>query len=197
MYKNRIFFVSRFHCLVCQETIKKRTMEKVDDDDDEELAVDNEAIISKNEKKYYKQTLSEETAERNRQKDEEISSLIENLFTYAVIPSQIIQPNADHFTGKLHPFQLEGLTWMLAREKFSIPTPVDDYGKYDRLSFWKRLDPPNYSDNNTGVIISQKPVLDVPPTEPVKLLPGDVLGGILADEMGLGKTIQMLSLICK
>jgi SWI/SNF-related matrix-associated actin-dependent regulator of chromatin subfamily A3 len=91
-------------------------------------------------------------------------------------------PRADQPAGlltKLHPFQLQGLQWMLDKESPQLPA----VGSKGAVQFWKR----NEQDSNlfthiaTNFTSSQAPHL--------------ASGGILADDMGLGKTLQVISLI--
>lgn len=78
----------------------------------------------------------------------------------------------------LHPFQLQGLQWMLDRESPQLPTQ----GTRDVVQLWRRHPTmPNAFTNLATNFSVTKPVL--------------ASGGILADDMGLGKTIQTISLI--
>ncbi|OCK82728.1 hypothetical protein K432DRAFT_292616 [Lepidopterella palustris CBS 459.81] len=80
----------------------------------------------------------------------------------------------------LHPFQLQGLQWMLDKENPKLPPA----GSKDAVQLWTRH--PSEANTFTNLatnysVKNQDPEL--------------ASGGILADDMGLGKTIQVISLI--
>ncbi|KAF2134281.1 hypothetical protein P153DRAFT_307360 [Dothidotthia symphoricarpi CBS 119687] len=86
------------------------------------------------------------------------------------------QPEA--LETKLHPFQLQGLQWMLDKESPQLPAQ----GSKDIVQLWQRHPRmPNAFTNLATNYSITNPVL--------------ASGGILADDMGLGKTIQVISLI--
>jgi len=79
---------------------------------------------------------------------------------------------------KLHPFQLQGLQWMLDKEDPQLPAQ----GSKDIVQLWQRHPTMRNAFTNLATCFSiTNPEL--------------ASGGILADDMGLGKTIQMISLI--
>jgi SWI/SNF-related matrix-associated actin-dependent regulator of chromatin subfamily A3 len=86
------------------------------------------------------------------------------------------QPSA--MLTELHPFQLQGLQWMLDKESPQLPAP----GSKDVVQLWQRHPRiPNAFTNLATSFSVTNPAL--------------ASGGILADDMGLGKTIQTISLI--
>jgi SWI/SNF-related matrix-associated actin-dependent regulator of chromatin subfamily A3 len=86
------------------------------------------------------------------------------------------QPSA--LLTALHPFQLQGLQWMLDKESPQLPAP----GTKDIVQLWQRHPRmPNAFTNLATNFSVRDPAL--------------ASGGILADDMGLGKTIQTISLI--
>ncbi|KAF1945397.1 hypothetical protein EJ02DRAFT_369849 [Clathrospora elynae] len=89
---------------------------------------------------------------------------------------QASQPAA--LLTKLHPFQLQGLQWMLDKESPQLPAQ----GTKDVVQLWHRHNRlPNAFTNLATSFSVRNPTL--------------ASGGILADDMGLGKTIQTISLI--
>jgi SWI/SNF-related matrix-associated actin-dependent regulator of chromatin subfamily A3 len=79
---------------------------------------------------------------------------------------------------ELHPFQLQGLHWMLEKESPQLPAQ----GTKDVVQLWQRHPRmPNAFTNLATNFSVTNPEL--------------ASGGILADDMGLGKTIQTISLI--
>jgi SWI/SNF-related matrix-associated actin-dependent regulator of chromatin subfamily A3 len=86
------------------------------------------------------------------------------------------QPNA--LVTELHPFQLQGLQWMLDKESPQLPPS----GSNDVVQLWQRHPRMPNAFINLATNFTQKD----PPL---------ASGGILADDMGLGKTIQVISLI--
>ena len=79
---------------------------------------------------------------------------------------------------ELHPFQLQGLQWMLDKESPQLPSQ----GTKDVVQLWQRHSKlPNAFTNLATNFSVTIPVL--------------ASGGILCDDMGLGKTIQTISLI--
>ncbi|KAJ4361537.1 hypothetical protein N0V95_001789 [Ascochyta clinopodiicola] len=86
------------------------------------------------------------------------------------------QPEA--MQTEMHPFQLQGLQWMLDKESPQLPAQ----GTKDVVQLWQRHSriPNAYTNLATNYSVTN-PVL--------------ASGGILADDMGLGKTIQVISLI--
>ncbi|KAJ4316020.1 hypothetical protein N0V94_005647 [Neodidymelliopsis sp. IMI 364377] len=79
---------------------------------------------------------------------------------------------------EMHPFQLQGLQWMLDKESPQLPAQ----GTKDIVQLWQRHSHmPNAFTNLATNYSVTNPVL--------------ASGGILADDMGLGKTIQVISLI--
>jgi SWI/SNF-related matrix-associated actin-dependent regulator of chromatin subfamily A3 len=86
------------------------------------------------------------------------------------------QPEA--LEAELHPFQLQGLQWMLDKESPQLPAQ----GTKDVVQLWQRHPRmPNAFTNSATNFSVTNPTL--------------ASGGILADDMGLGKTIQVISLI--
>ncbi|KAF3005902.1 hypothetical protein E8E13_009536 [Curvularia kusanoi] len=86
------------------------------------------------------------------------------------------QPEA--LLTELHPFQLQGLQWMLDKESPQLPAK----GTKDVVQLWQRHSSmPNAFTNLATNYSVTNPTL--------------ASGGILADDMGLGKTIQVISLI--
>jgi SWI/SNF-related matrix-associated actin-dependent regulator of chromatin subfamily A3 len=86
------------------------------------------------------------------------------------------QPSA--LLTALHPFQLQGLQWMLDKESPQLPAQ----GTKDIVQLWQRHPRmPNAFTHLATSFSVRDPVL--------------ASGGILADDMGLGKTIQTISLI--
>jgi SWI/SNF-related matrix-associated actin-dependent regulator of chromatin subfamily A3 len=86
------------------------------------------------------------------------------------------QPEA--LLTELHPFQLQGLQWMLDKESPQLPAA----GTKDVVQLWQRHPrQPNAFTNLATNFSITNPTL--------------ASGGILADDMGLGKTIQVISLI--
>jgi SWI/SNF-related matrix-associated actin-dependent regulator of chromatin subfamily A3 len=86
------------------------------------------------------------------------------------------QPSA--LLTALHPFQLQGLQWMLDKESPQLPAQ----GTKDVVQLWQRHPRmPNVFTNLATNFSVTDPAL--------------ASGGILADDMGLGKTIQTISLI--
>ncbi|KAH4937778.1 hypothetical protein HBI79_064250 [Parastagonospora nodorum] len=86
------------------------------------------------------------------------------------------QPSA--VQTELHPFQLQGLQWMLDKESPQLPAQ----GTKDVVQLWRRHPRmPNAFTNLATNFSVTNPAL--------------ASGGILADDMGLGKTIQTISLI--
>src|SRR4051812_48055771 len=84
----------------------------------------------------------------------------------------------DTLSTELHPFQLQGLQWMLDKENPQLPAQ----GSQDVVQLWQRNPRhPAYFTNLATSFSLQNP--------------GLASGGILADDMGLGKTIQVISLI--
>ncbi len=79
--------------------------------------------------------------------------------------------------SELLPYQLQGLAWLMEKEKPAFPSP----GSSDAVQLWKRDARGRYCNMATNIAVSEAPRL--------------VSGGILADDMGLGKTIQLISLI--
>ena len=87
-------------------------------------------------------------------------------------------PQPDTLLTELHPFQLQGLQWMLDKESPKLPAS----GTKDVVQLWRRhTHIPNAFTNIATSFSIQNPAL--------------ASGGILADDMGLGKTIQTISLI--
>jgi SNF2 family DNA or RNA helicase len=99
------------------------------------------------------------------------------------------------FASSLKPFQQQGLSWMLLREKYlsteqlyedKINFRADDIDGINKL-FWSKFkigeELEFYHNILTGEISKSFSEDD------------NVRGGILADEMGLGKTIMMIALI--
>jgi SWI/SNF-related matrix-associated actin-dependent regulator of chromatin subfamily A3 len=90
-------------------------------------------------------------------------------------------PKANHpstLQTELHPFQLQGLQWMLDKESPQLPAQ----GTKDVVQLWQRHPRmPNAFTNLATNFSVTNPAL--------------ASGGILADDMGLGKTIQTISLI--
>ncbi|KAF1929812.1 uncharacterized protein M421DRAFT_419589 [Didymella exigua CBS 183.55] len=86
------------------------------------------------------------------------------------------QPKALH--TEMHPFQLQGLHWMLDKESPQLPVQ----GSNDIVQLWKRHArmPDAFTNVATNYSVTN---------------PKLASGGILADDMGLGKTIQVISLI--
>ncbi|KAF3044693.1 hypothetical protein E8E12_009141 [Didymella heteroderae] len=89
---------------------------------------------------------------------------------------QAAQPKA--LRTEMHPFQLQGLHWMLEKESPQLPT----HGSDDVVQLWKRHSRMPHAFTNVATNYSM--------TNPQL-----ASGGILADDMGLGKTIQLISLI--
>ncbi|KAF1836632.1 hypothetical protein BDW02DRAFT_566900 [Decorospora gaudefroyi] len=89
---------------------------------------------------------------------------------------QASQPDA--LLTELHPFQLQGLQWMLDKESPQLPLA----GTEDVVELWRRhaREPNAFTNLATGFSVKS---------------PALASGGILADDMGLGKTIQTISLI--
>ncbi|KAL1654740.1 hypothetical protein SLS61_002489 [Didymella pomorum] len=86
------------------------------------------------------------------------------------------QPKA--LETEMHPFQLQGLQWMLDKESPQLPAQ----GSSDVVQLWKRhCSMPDVFTNVATNYSVKNPQL--------------ASGGILADDMGLGKTIQLISLI--
>ncbi|KAF2175430.1 hypothetical protein K469DRAFT_610754 [Zopfia rhizophila CBS 207.26] len=79
---------------------------------------------------------------------------------------------------ELHPFQLQGLQWMLDKESPQLPAA----GSKDIVQLWQRHPSMQNAFTNLATNFSLTN-------------PGLASGGILADDMGLGKTIQVISLI--
>ncbi|KAH7072928.1 SNF2 family N-terminal domain-containing protein [Paraphoma chrysanthemicola] len=79
---------------------------------------------------------------------------------------------------ELHPFQLQGLHWMLEKETPQLPAQ----GTKDVVQLWQRHPTVANAYTNVATNFSVKD-------------PALASGGILADDMGLGKTIQTISLI--
>ncbi|KAF2499627.1 putative SNF2 family helicase [Lophium mytilinum] len=91
-------------------------------------------------------------------------------------------PKADQPKGlltRLHPFQLQGLQWMLDKESPKLPT----VGSKEVVQFWQR----NSRNSNLFTHIATNFT--------TRESPRLASGGILADDMGLGKTISVISLI--
>ncbi|KAG9196613.1 SWI/SNF-related matrix-associated actin-dependent regulator of chromatin subfamily A3 [Alternaria panax] len=87
-------------------------------------------------------------------------------------------PQPDALLTELHPFQLQGLQWMLDKESPKLPAP----GTRDVVQLWRRHSRiPDAFTNIATSFSTKNPTL--------------ASGGILADDMGLGKTIQTISLI--
>ena len=86
------------------------------------------------------------------------------------------QPKA--LQTELHPFQLQGLQWMLDKESPQLPAQ----GTKDVVQLWQRHSrmPNAFTNLATNYSVTN---------------PKLASGGILADDMGLGKTIQVISLI--
>ncbi|KAF1360134.1 hypothetical protein EJ07DRAFT_177456 [Lizonia empirigonia] len=86
------------------------------------------------------------------------------------------QPDA--LLTEMHPFQLQGLQWMLDKECPQLPTQ----GSKDIVQLWQRHSriPNAFTNLATNYSVTN---------------PALASGGILADDMGLGKTIQVISLI--
>ncbi|KAF2206071.1 hypothetical protein GQ43DRAFT_436496 [Delitschia confertaspora ATCC 74209] len=79
---------------------------------------------------------------------------------------------------KLHPFQLQGIQWLIDKESPQLPAG----GTKDIVQLWQRHPTMRNAFTNLATCFSiTNPQL--------------ASGGILADDMGLGKTIQMISLI--
>ncbi|KAF2015748.1 hypothetical protein BU24DRAFT_422060 [Aaosphaeria arxii CBS 175.79] len=79
---------------------------------------------------------------------------------------------------ELHPFQLQGLQWMLDKESPELPAA----GSGKVVQLWQR----HARQANVFTNVATNFSLANPPL---------ASGGILADDMGLGKTIQVISLI--
>ncbi|KAH6867044.1 SNF2 family N-terminal domain-containing protein [Alternaria rosae] len=87
-------------------------------------------------------------------------------------------PQPDALLTELHPFQLQGLQWMLDKESPRLPAP----NTREVVQLWRRHTRDQSAFTNVATSFSIKnPTL--------------ASGGILADDMGLGKTIQTISLI--
>ncbi|KAI4691483.1 uncharacterized protein J4E84_003777 [Alternaria hordeiaustralica] len=87
-------------------------------------------------------------------------------------------PQPDASLTELHPFQLQGLQWMLDKESPRLPAP----NTKEVVQLWRRHTRDQNAFTNVATNFSIKnPTL--------------ASGGILADDMGLGKTIQTISLI--
>ncbi|KAF2474647.1 uncharacterized protein BDR25DRAFT_332048 [Lindgomyces ingoldianus] len=87
------------------------------------------------------------------------------------------QPEA--LDTELHPFQLQGLQWMLDKEYPQLPPQ----GSKAVVQLWQRHPTISTAFTNLATNFS------------IKNSPSLASGGILADDMGLGKTIQVISLI--
>ncbi|KAK4130663.1 RAD5-like protein [Trichocladium antarcticum] len=83
----------------------------------------------------------------------------------------------DGLGATLLPYQLQGLAWLMSREKPAFPEP----GSSDSTQLWRRDAQGRYFNIATNFTITAAPRL--------------LSGGILADDMGLGKTLQIISLI--
>ncbi|RYP22495.1 hypothetical protein DL767_009029 [Monosporascus sp. MG133] len=79
--------------------------------------------------------------------------------------------------SQLLPYQLQGLSWMTAKEAPQLPAP----GSKDVVQLWRRDNSGNFFNLASGFTSISRPRL--------------LSGGILADDMGLGKTLQIISLI--
>lgn len=107
--------------------------------------------------------------------------MILQVFQASINSQQEAMPQADQpkaLETELHPFQLQGLQWMLDRESPQLPAQ----GTKDVVQLWQRhTRMPNAFTNLATNFSVTNPTL--------------ASGGILADDMGLGKTIQTISLI--
>ncbi|KAK4191938.1 putative SWI/SNF-related matrix-associated actin-dependent regulator of chromatin subfamily A member 3-like 1 [Podospora australis] len=77
----------------------------------------------------------------------------------------------------LLPYQLQGLSWLTAKENPSFPPA----GSPQSVQLWKCDSQGRYNNIGTNFTVKKAPSL--------------LSGGILADDMGLGKTVQIISLI--
>ncbi|GJN66954.1 hypothetical protein ACCO45_011115 [Purpureocillium lilacinum] len=77
----------------------------------------------------------------------------------------------------LLPYQLQGLAWMMSKEKPELP----EKGSERLVQLWKKTNRGMYWNLASGFATQAPPKL--------------CSGGILADDMGLGKTLQIISLI--
>ncbi|OCK96812.1 uncharacterized protein K441DRAFT_694830 [Cenococcum geophilum 1.58] len=82
--------------------------------------------------------------------------------------------------AQLHPFQRQGLKWMLDKESPQLPSA----GSKDVVQLWTR----HLSEANTFTNLATNYSIK-------NQTPELASGGILADDMGLGKTLQVISLI--
>jgi SWI/SNF-related matrix-associated actin-dependent regulator of chromatin subfamily A3 len=87
-------------------------------------------------------------------------------------------PQPETLVTELHPFQLQGLRWMLNKENPQLPAP----GSNDVVQLWQS----HPTMRNAFINLATNFTQTRPPLGS---------GGILADDMGLGKTIQVISLI--
>ncbi|KAI8817873.1 SNF2 family N-terminal domain-containing protein [Fimicolochytrium jonesii] len=88
---------------------------------------------------------------------------------------------------KLHPYQLQGLAWMVKSEHPQLPTEADNANTKEDLpqkQFWM------VQRDEKGLFY-----LNVATDSPVRAPPQLCRGGILADDMGLGKTLTSIALI--
>ncbi|KAH7132502.1 SNF2 family N-terminal domain-containing protein [Dendryphion nanum] len=87
-------------------------------------------------------------------------------------------PQPQALSTELHPFQLQGLRWMLEKEFPQLPV----HGSRDVVQLWQRhpTRPNDFTHVATNYSLRDPPLAS---------------GGILADDMGLGKTIQVIALI--
>jgi SWI/SNF-related matrix-associated actin-dependent regulator of chromatin subfamily A3 len=87
-------------------------------------------------------------------------------------------PQPDALLTELHPFQLQGLQWMLDKESPRLPAK----GSKNTVQLWQpHTQVPDVFTNVATSFSTKNPAL--------------ASGGILADDMGLGKTIQTISLL--
>ncbi|RAR06000.1 meiotically up-regulated 71 protein [Stemphylium lycopersici] len=118
---------------------------------------------------------SERFNPRNIEKMVEEFGIKEEDLASAAMP-QAFQPTA--LVTELHPFQLQGLQWMLDKENPQLPAP----GTRGVVQLWQRHTLEANLFTNVATNFSIK-------------APTLASGGILGDDMGLGKTIQTISLI--
>lgn len=172
---------------------KQKTSELKEEYAQDLLNEDNTNLLIEEDRQYL-DTISSKTREKveERIESDDVDRVLDNLYSFSVSQTNLIEPNTEYFKGQLKHFQKEGLTWMLSRENY-VRAPFFNQPK----NWVSKSDTKSYFNSQTEVEV----VSNLPPVSgEVVLKPVEntnaIKGGILADEMGLGKTVQMLSLIC-
>ena len=126
------------------------------------------------------ETIDDIVAESERFNPRNVEQFVEKFgASEEMLASMTMAEQPTDIQSRLLPFQLQGLRWLLDKERPEPPSPSSQ----DVVQLWKRSAKDNslFTNIATNFSARQDPSL--------------ASGGILADDMGLGKTVQVISLI--